>query len=395
MDRGALEPGPGCRHGGRLNVAGFFQMLKDPSASYKFYWLESLVKLVTQGRERASFSEVADGMIACAWHSVTEFRIHLSGFVGGEVRDALERAVWRLREASGLSSRASDVEIRDALLEHAAALREDKIQLTRMVPYRALAGFFGKGDQVPWGSPGKFAEFAERQSREHGALPYLFGRGPSLEREVLFHPEWAKFICGNAAAILGWIQFEKLRWLQGVNIDVPGLVFKLAPPDAGMRRLVRVRKLWDAILAQHPVQDVFKGSPVCRDSYDVDHFVPWSFVMHDEIWNLTPMDPSLNAAKSNRLPPWEPFFRRFAANQHLLYSQVQASPAIGRLFMECRKDNLHAIWAIQELYRPGNAREVFYGILERNLRPVYEAARRQGYETWAVQAQAGGGVRPA
>ncbi|MBR5051556.1 MAG: hypothetical protein IKX75_09560, partial [Desulfovibrio sp.] len=309
MDRDALERELGVRYSNQLDIAGFFQMLKDPSACYKFYWLEALVKLVTEGREQATFSEIADEMIAAAWYSVVEFRIHLSGYVAGEVRDALERTVWRLKEVSGLPSRASSLEIKQALLDHAAAVRAGKIQLTSMVPYRALAGFLGKGSPVPWEAPRRFAEFALRHSREQGALPYLFGNGSSLEREVRFHPDWAEMIRDNAAAILGWIQFEKLRWLQGINLDVPNLVFKLAPPDEGMRKLVRVRRLWDGMLAQCQVQDVFKGVPLSREAYDVDHFVPWSFVMHDEIWNLMPMDSSLNAAKSNRLPPWEPFFR--------------------------------------------------------------------------------------
>ena len=36
----------------------------------------------------------------------------------------------------------------------------------------------------------------------------------------------------------------------------------------------------------------------------------------------------------------------------------------------------------QELYRKGNSRDEFYGILEKNMRPVYDSARRQGYEIW-------------
>ena len=46
------------------------------------------------------------------------------------------------------------------------------------------------------------------------------------------------------------------------------------------------------------------------------------------------------------------------------------------------KDNLHSIWANQELYRKGNSDTEFYGILEKNMRPVYDSARRQGYDVW-------------
>ena len=41
-----------------------------------------------------------------------------------------------------------------------------------------------------------------------------------------------------------------------------------------------------------------------------------------------------------------------------------------------------SIWAVQELYRPGNSKEEFYNILQRNMQPIYDSARRQGYEIW-------------
>jgi hypothetical protein len=33
----------------------------------------------------------------------------------------------------------------------------------------------------------------------------------------------------------------------------------------------------------------------------LDHYVPWSFVLHDRIWNLVPVTLSANSAKSDRL----------------------------------------------------------------------------------------------
>lgn len=38
----------------------------------------------------------------------------------------------------------------------------------------------------------------------------------------------------------------------------------------------------------------------------------------------------------------------------------------------------------QELYRPGNSQEQFYNVLEKNMRPVYDSAKRQGYELWQL-----------
>ena len=70
------------------------------------------------------------------------------------------------------------------------------------------------------------------------------------------------------------------------NPEVPGLVYKLAPLDEKMRKLGNVRKLWEGVLDLQPVCDVFTEQPLEKKQYDVDHFVPWSFVMNDELWNL-------------------------------------------------------------------------------------------------------------
>ena len=95
-----------------------------------------------------------------------------------------------------------------------------------------------------------------------------------------------------------------------------------------------------------------------------------------------PMDSSLNSSKSNRLPMWDPFFKRFAGNQFILYEKIHESEKIHKLYESCFRDNMHSIWAGQELYRKGNSKEEFYNILEKNMRPVHDSARRQGYELW-------------
>lgn len=74
-----------------LDIQGFSQMLKDPSFCYKFYWLEAIVNLISEGITETTFDAIIDEMIANAWYSVREFHIHLSGLqADGMVRDGLE-----------------------------------------------------------------------------------------------------------------------------------------------------------------------------------------------------------------------------------------------------------------------------------------------------------------
>lgn len=367
-----------------LDIEGFSQMMKDPSFCYKFYWLEAIVKLIAENVRETTFDAIIDEMISNAWYSVREFHVHLSGIQSdGGVRDGLERAIMLLTELSDLPANASKVEIKNEIRKHNDALKKYKEQLTNMVPYRALAGFFAKsGDVVDWGSTVRMTKYIKQFSEEKILLPYTFGESSKLKKQVYFNSEWIDMIQDNAVSILGWIQYEKVKWLQNNNPEVPGLVYKLAPLDEKMRKLGKVRKLWNGVLELTEIRDVFKDEPIVFKEYDVDHFVPWSFVMNDELWNLMPMDSSLNSVKSNKLPHWDPFFERFATNQFVMYELISQKPGLHKLFEACYRDNLHSIWAGQELYRPGNSRIQFYNILQKNMRPVYDSARRQGYEVW-------------
>lgn len=367
-----------------LDIEGFSQMMKDPSYCYKFYWLEAIVQLISEGIRETTFDTVIDEMICNAWYSVREFHIHLSGMSSdSQVRDGLERAVLRLTELSELSANASKVEIKNAIAKHNDALKAFKEQLTNMVPYRALAGFFHKSEEAAeWGSIRKMIAYIERINRDVVLLPYTLGSESKLKKKIYFQDAWVEMIQQQTVPILGWIQYEKVKWLQNNNPEVPGLVYKLVPMDEKMRKLNNVRKLWEGILEVSEVRDVFTDKPVVSKQYDVDHFIPWSFVMNDELWNLMPMDSTLNSSKSNRLPKWVPFFERFARNQFIMYGLIYEKDGIRRLYEACYRDNLHSLWAGQELYRKGNTEIEFFNILQKNMQPVYDSARRQGYEIW-------------
>lgn len=368
-----------------LDIEGFSRMMKDPSYCYKFYWLEAIVQLISEDKREGSYDEIINEMISNAWYSVLEFHVHLSGIWGdGEIKDSLEKAVLKLHNLSDLPSNASKVEIKNKIAEYDKELHGEKMTLTQNVPYKALSGFANRySERIDLNSSaGRMMAYYNRINGIESPLPYTFGVQKGLERKIIFHESWIQMIQDNMVAILGWIQYEKVRWLQNNNPEVPGLVYKLAPLDEKMRKLGHVRKLWEGVLDMTSIIDVFKNEPIKKESYDVDHFIPWSFVMNDELWNLMPMDSSLNSSKSNRLPQWDKFFVRFAQNQYTMYELVHEKVGIRKLYESCYRDNLHSIWASQELYRKGNSREEFYGILERNMRPVYDSAKRQGYEIW-------------
>lgn len=375
------------RYYNTLDIEGFSKMMNSPSYCYKFYWLEAIVQLISANKTEATYDEIINKMISNAWYPVLEFHIHLSGIYGeGIIKDNLEKAVLRLQKISNLANNASDVEIINKLHEASddKELSDYKKELTKNVPYKSLSGFANRGtERIDLdSSAGRMMAYYNRLSQTEILLPYTFNDDKGLNRVITFSHSWIQMIQDNTVSILGWIQLEKVKWLQNNNPEVPGLVYKLAPADEKMRKLSNARRLWDAVLEIAPIMDVFKEELINAEKYDLDHFIPWSFVMNDELWNLMPMDSSWNSKKSNKLPKWDGFFNRFADNQFVLYELLFKKPGIHKLYEACYRDNLHSIWANQELYRKGNSKEEFRVILEKNMRPVYDSARRQGYEIW-------------
>lgn len=80
---------------------------------------------------------------------------------------------------------------------------------------RALAGFFSKSsEEVPWGSIRRLTEYIRRIDSTVIRLPYTFGDSSKLKKEVHFNSDWMRMIQDNTVNILGWIQYEKVKWLQ-------------------------------------------------------------------------------------------------------------------------------------------------------------------------------------
>ena len=97
-------------------------------------------------------------------------------------------------------------------------------------------------------------------------LPYVLGESSKLKKEVRFHQDWIKMIQDNTVNILGWIQYEKVKWLQNNNPEVPGLIYKLVPMNDKMRKLSNVRKLWEGVLEVREIRDVFTGREIVPSS---------------------------------------------------------------------------------------------------------------------------------
>lgn len=368
-------------YSGELDYRAFGSMLDHPTQCYKFYWLEAIMNLMLK-KHRFSFDEIFDEMIVSAWYTVTQYHLFLGPMIEGERRDAINRAIDVLVENTSLNENSKPDEIRSVLKEQNYLVLEYKRKLAKNVPYKLLSSFSSeltqdKGDAYR-------IEYIQILNQEIH-LPYIIENGVGIGKCVVLQEAWIPFLMDNYLIIKNWIQYNKIQFLQMINPGVPGIINKLDDERNNVRHLERVRDLWNAHIevSNKEIVDIYTGNKL-ESTFDVDHFIPWSYVAHDEMWNLIPSNASANRSKSNHLPEWDLYFNKMANMEYDLYKSVVEYDSIHKLFEKCYAKNLQSLWAIEELYVKENTEYEFKHKLEAHMYPLYEAARMQGYIEWRI-----------
>ena len=368
-----------------LDTDKFARMLDDPTQCYKFYWLDAILTLIPATEEDLSFDSIFDEMIYAAWHSVTKYHLRLGPAIQGASVNLLEQAVRIVESDLELKQPSSREEILNAFKRHEKDLKSIKERLARNVPYRLLSSFMSEigGNDRIWDQKKRLIAYIEALNIKAN-LPYIIVDGPGIQKRIRINPSWKQLILDNYTVIQSWIQMKKVRFLQDRNPGVPGIVYKLGMDEEKSRKLNNARNLWKKVeeISGKPLIDIYTNEELSRTEFDLDHFVPWSYIANDELWNLTPMKGCLNSKKNNKPPVWSPYFSRFANTQYYLYTMIFSNMQIRNSFEKCRRDNLNSIWASEELFVEGNNEEQFKNMLEHNLKPIYESARIQGFKVW-------------
>lgn len=378
----------------KLDVKKFENLLSNNDQGYKFFWLEAILKLIAQNKQLFTFEDVIDEMIVGAWRMVTHYHLRLGYTVNGNAENFLEHAIRILyeclKEDVGNKTLSKD-RLLFLIQKYQDNLMEDKLHLTDYVPYRLIKPFVEKEgkDYIDRKNYGRFIAYLNAFTKVNHEFFYdITDAENPLKRRIRLNEEWVNFILQNYAVIMGWLRFNKALFIQDRNPGVPGVMYKVAPETEEKRKsLKNARELWIATVdvTGKPLYEIYTGNELSVNEFDLDHFVPRSYVSNDELWNLTPMAKQLNSSKNNKLPERR-YIKDFVEYNYYLYSLIFANnnkdqaAILKHYFDRCENQHLNAIWAAEKLYIPGNTKEQFGNILEENLSLVYDSAKLQEYE---------------
>ncbi len=358
-----------------LSIQSLSRVFSDMSESYKIFWLRGILDIIKAGKTHATFDEIINHMVTDAWYMVSEYHLNLGP------ADTLEKLVLYTQEISGLkpSAKAQDVL---AFLTTCSdtTLTRYKSTLTLNVPYRFHAPFMPDFRGSAWN---KTADVIGRVNGDTNLI-YRFGGGAGLARTIEISNEWQKYFEINQAIVSGWLEYNLIIYLQRRNPSVPGISNKLAPPSE--RKMEKAKKFWKSVIEYKPIINIYAGdgSVMSKTDISLDHFVPWSYVAHDELWNLVPTTKSLNSSKSNGLPNWNRFFPALSDIEYCSYQAIWTSDQIHATFEKCRAEHVNSNEANSKLYIPNLTKSEFAGHLEDLIRPTYNAAKNLGFGEWSV-----------
>ena len=362
----------------QIDVRTFAKMLdyNTQSASYKPLWLMGILEEVKMGNQEISFKAIGCHMVSKVWYPILHCKLSFG------YQDSLPKIVRQLNEKLVVKpDEKVDVIFKTLMrVEERELLSVIKV-LFDMVPYRLLSPFYKIEDK-------NFNRGMKTQTEQDENAFYRFIEDG---KTIRLGEAWFEYLSANQVIIQAWIEHSFIYYLQKKNPNVPAIPFKLNPPDK--RNLGDATKLWNYYGAHKPLSDIYINRPINNRTIQaygvlsIDHFLPWSFVLHDELWNLLPSFKNINSSKNNELPNLDYYLKDFCNLQYELFQFMRSDhhEAKQKKFMnKLLEDYLHVMpsdWEGERAIREISA-DKFKDCLCQTVTPLYQIAYNQGYGVW-------------
>lgn len=362
------------------------QSFKNTTNAYKFYWfLGILDAVVKEGTTVIDAEDIACRMICSVWYPVHYFRLRFGAL------DQLSESARSFKDTLKIPVQTKEDKLFQLLKQHAEPKKKSELNISkflRYVPYRFLS---------PWIKDESNAAViqASENFSANGALYMLCKEGGRLKVRV--HPQWVPYLKRNYEILRSFALWSLTKFVQASNPNVPNISSKLVRPE-NRESLARQTKFWKTVMKGGPVKSIYTGEELPLNKFALDHFLPWSFVAHDLLWNLTPIENSINSSKSDKLPDLKFLDSLVMQHKHalnyLIETQIDEKSLNGlpgkeyegtleklliKKFPILEDYSSLGLTALDIAWKPGNVlKEKFTNTFV----PLEQIARDMGFEDW-------------
>lgn len=284
----------------RLDIAALSRIFKTFTNSYKFLYFQALLNSIRTSNNSTNGIEIrlkdlAVDMTVLAWYPKSYFHLEFGP------QDQLGRILKRVRndQIESIANQELQIQLRNDIEQNYKDLELEET-LLRYVPYALLKPFFENETIRLEGNP--YKRKIKVLTADHNGLfiPFCSFRGNN-DSHIYIPGEWVEYLSRHQSILLAWAKYEWAKFLQRRNPNVPAIIDKLEPPNS-RRSLTKQTKFWEQVIETRNLMCIYSNQPIEVGNFDLDHFIPWSFVTHDELWNLIPVRRETNRSKGNRLP---------------------------------------------------------------------------------------------
>ena len=343
----------------KLPVTRLSQVFKNTTATYKFYWFVALLDIVVKERKtKMSFWEIIAGMVAESWYPIHYFKLSFGK------SDSLYVQSLALQQELNITIDADKERIKRVLLDNIGNSRVKSLLrvFALNVPYRFLSPW------IPFTINSDVITCS--QQFENNCLYAINGETIEL------NPVWNEYLMEHYGILRDFAFWNLTFFLQKRNPNVPDVPSKLIKPIQ-RDSLTKQHKYWDTYIETvGSLICIYTGKQILAKHYDLDHFVPWSFVSHNLLWNLIPADSSINSSKSNNLPSLEIYLRPFANVQQKAIKTLYKKNPNNTLL----EDYLIVYDSVSDLVKLSEPD--FYNVFRRTFSPMVQIAENMGFKYW-------------
>jgi hypothetical protein len=268
-----------------LSINKIAACFNNTSATYKYYWFLSIIQEVENGSLTISKRQLFARMISNAWFTVNYFHISFGR------QDLIQDAIHLVNQIEKIPiGERNDLVFQKLATSKNKETERQLWHFDRNVPHWFLSPWF----------PGKSRLDIYNESKKFSESCLYALHNDRIE----INSVWKNYLFSNARVLKDFCYWNLSLFLQAKNPNVPDIPNKLIKPARRNNLKDQRKKFWDLVLIElGSVNCIYTGKKLAVGNYAVDHFIPYSFVSHDLIWNLIPAEFFFNSSKGDNLPP--------------------------------------------------------------------------------------------
>lgn len=150
-------------------------------------------------------------------------------------------------------------------------------------------------------------------------------------REITVREDARRFFEENRAILLDEVTFVWAKYLEAANGGLPGLLAKVEAARTRPRRNAAAMKAAREEFLAGKEECFYCGCVLDRGTIEADHFIPWSFIFDDQMWNLVPSCGCCNGRKGGMLPDEDAYVMLLERNGRHAGGTGRISESLGLL----------------------------------------------------------------